>query len=111
MNPLGRMQAAAIKQAQPTHDKRPIRFDINCVRLTVRRRTEFVLLQLAHDAEFFAAVEALHAISFIGGIGELEEAGKALWGAYGRKAEVLRVSPQITRNEETLNRAKGLMRR
>ena len=40
--------------------------------------TEFIILQLMKDAEFFAAMEALHAVSFIGGNGELEEAGKAL---------------------------------
>src|SRR5579859_178942 len=49
------------------------------VGLTMGRGTEFVLLQLAHDAEFFAAVEALHAICVIGGMGEMEEVGKALW--------------------------------
>jgi hypothetical protein len=44
------------------------------VGLTMRRRTEFaILLQLPQDAELFAAMKALHAVSFIGGNGELEE--------------------------------------
>jgi hypothetical protein len=52
------------------------------VGLTMSRATEFViLLQLAQDTELFAAMEALHAVSFIGGNGELEEARKALLGA------------------------------
>src|SRR5258708_7749162 len=64
------------------------------VGLTMSYGTEFVTLQLAKDAEFFAAVEALHAISVIGGMGEMEEAGKALWEGYEyrrRKAMALRV--------------------
>jgi hypothetical protein len=49
------------------------------VGLTMSRGTEFViLLQFAQDTELFAAMEALHAVSFIGGNGELEESGKAL---------------------------------
>jgi hypothetical protein len=41
--------------------------------------TEFIiLLQLAQHTELFAAMKALHAVSFIGGNGELEESGKAL---------------------------------
>jgi hypothetical protein len=49
------------------------------VGLTMSRGTEFViLLQFAQHTELFAAMKALHAVSFIGGNGELEEVGKAL---------------------------------
>jgi hypothetical protein len=49
------------------------------VGLAMSRGTEFViLLQLAQDTELLAAMEALHAVSFIGGNGELKESGKAL---------------------------------